>query len=62
MQRAPYRRTTRGVPHVTDSTQHRPRVFLGMAVTPAVIALLLAVLAVGALVGLSVLSWLEHSA
>ena len=47
---------------MTDSSQHRPRVVLGMVVTPAVIALLVAVLAIGALVGLSVLSWLEHSA
>ena len=45
-----------------NSSQHRPRVVLGMAVTPAVIGLLLAVLAVATLIGLSVLSWLEHSA
>lgn len=46
---------------MTDSSQHRPRVVLGMVVTPAVIGLVLAVVAVAALVGLAVLSWLEHS-
>jgi hypothetical protein len=47
---------------VTDSSQHRPRILLGTTLTPGVIGLLLAVAAIGVLVGLAVLSWLEHSA
>jgi hypothetical protein len=47
---------------VTNSSGHRQRVLLGVGVTAQTVALFLAVLAVGVLIGLAVLSWLERVA
>ena len=41
---------------------HRPRQVLGVTVTTQLVVLVLSVLAVGVLVGIAVLSWLERSA
>ena len=45
----------------TSSEEHR-RVLWGVAVTAQTVALLVSVLAVGALIGLAVLNWLEQFA
>lgn len=45
---------------MTDIPRRGPRAVLGVAMTAQTVALLLAVLAVASLIGLSVLSWLEH--
>jgi hypothetical protein len=41
------------------ASSHRHRAMLGLVVTPQTVALLLAVLVVGGLIGLAVLTWLE---
>ena len=47
---------------MTTSSEQPGRTLWGVQVTAQTVALLLSVLAVGALIGLAVLNWLEHAA